>query len=1307
MSTRIGPYEIVREVARGGMGVVFQVRHPNVPRPLALKLILDAGKGGDTLQRFQREAQILAQCDRHPNVLKVHQLGVENGRPFLVTDFIEGAPLSKSIPMAPRRAATIIRKVADALAHVHAKGALHRDIKPDNIIIRSDAEDEPVLIDFGLAWAQDAEQLTRTGTTLGTPAFMSPEQAGGGKGAALDARSDVYSLGATLYAALTGSAPFHGDSLQELVAKIMTEVPRRPSDSQEAVPNGLDAICYVALGKKPENRYASAAELRDDLDRFLAGTAPRALARLPRRGLRARHIAFLVLASGLAVGLLGLLVRYASERALVASRERNLAAALDLAKSASLARRSDEARARADALDAAVAKLEPVDPRLARVTAFLRAEVEARDAREKDALASRTQALTQAVASARAYLRFPAGPEELLDEIPEREAALAAALADGGPEDVASALLARSEPRDGAPALSRAGLVDRALALLRLGHPQACARALEKIEGADGLAAEALGLRPVALLECRELKAARGAMAPLVASLKPTDAPGHARAAALAARIELASGDVEAARHALDAAPAADPETVLARGEVDLARRSPASAILEPVSDVLAKTHDESLALRAGELLGRAEVLDALEHFVARDEPPSFAVAQSALAAAAARLDRPGSGGGGGAETGRPAAARALVLLAALARARHDAHGASAALLRARAADPASIDAALAAASFPDETTRRALETAAAELPGLAAPLRALATGETAPASAQLDECAAAAEGAVERASFALLAVARAPSASSLPVAAVLAAEEQLRNAGTLDALLVEVAETRLALEDDAESLVLNGFAVSRTPAKDGAVAEAAATELSLGAAAAKGALRRGDAAVARTALDLVFALRIGWRTAAALRAAAAARMLRALPDEVAAAASLSPKAPATEAALRASSVAALVDEALADEAASRDLPADDLARARAALVRGRLLDAAGKAAEALDALKTAVANAERILGARNDERVTIPRLAEATRVRSGALEDTITATVHAGDAAGSAAANGVVNVDRAERATAGIALLEAVVATQRVMARAAARSSDVGLPGELLSEAAARRDALVAALRNAPGAPKALDACIDPDIESARTARGWMSQIRAFVARGGLGAYYGSIVDHFFTFLMSGGADMEKTLLSADEIEDAAGPTGSDDPARILALAVHGIFEILVSHEDHAAKATRIAAVDSGLLRVRRLMPGSAAVLAWRAAGAIVAKRPADANGLFALSRELAGWTTHTIDSRTFEGIMWFRASELDPARRAFAAIRDAPDLTATDHWVIDNRPVDEIAAADPEIRSLREAIHAAMRGH
>src|SRR5262249_31750106 len=143
-----------------------------------------------------------------------------------------------------------------------------------------DSPDEPILIDFGLAWADDKERLTRTGTTLGTPAYMAPEQAGAT--APVTAHADVYSPGAPPFAAPTGAAPLAADSLPELIAKVLMEPPPPPSAVMQGVPYALDAICAVALAKRPEDRYASAGELRDDLDRFLAGKTPLAVGRAPR-----------------------------------------------------------------------------------------------------------------------------------------------------------------------------------------------------------------------------------------------------------------------------------------------------------------------------------------------------------------------------------------------------------------------------------------------------------------------------------------------------------------------------------------------------------------------------------------------------------------------------------------------------------------------------------------------------------------------------------------------------------------------------------------------------------------------------------------------------------------------------------------------------------------------------------------------------------------------------------------------------------------------------------------------------------------
>ncbi|MCO5166588.1 MAG: bifunctional serine/threonine-protein kinase/formylglycine-generating enzyme family protein [Planctomycetes bacterium] len=262
-----GPYRVVREVGRGGMGAVYEVSHPDVPRRLALKLILEGVADEDALQRFEREAQLLAQV-RHKNVLVVHAYGRAAGGPYLVTDLVEGDSLRAHLlegPLDATRAARIVRDLADALTVVHAHGILHRDIKPENVLLQPD--DTPVLLDFGLARELGGRRLTLTGEVVGTPAYMAPEQAGGSS----DERSDVYGLGALLFALLSGRAPFEGTNQMRVLTRVMTEEPRWPSEDRPQVPPELEAVCRVAMAKDPARRHATARDLRDDLDRWLRG----------------------------------------------------------------------------------------------------------------------------------------------------------------------------------------------------------------------------------------------------------------------------------------------------------------------------------------------------------------------------------------------------------------------------------------------------------------------------------------------------------------------------------------------------------------------------------------------------------------------------------------------------------------------------------------------------------------------------------------------------------------------------------------------------------------------------------------------------------------------------------------------------------------------------------------------------------------------------------------------------------------------------------------------------------------------------
>jgi hypothetical protein len=268
----VGPYEIVREIGRGGMGVVYEVRHPSTPRRLALKVVLDEGAAPNELERFRREARLLTRV-RHPSIVAVHAIDqTEDGRDYLVTDLIEGPTLTRARrdgAIDPRRAALIVRELALAVEEVHKNGILHRDLKPENVILTP--EGVPVLLDFGLARDASSERLTRTGVVIGTAAYMPPEQAEGGRVTELDARTDVYALGATLYFLLAGVAPFDGTTTQMLYA-VLQKDPEWPRDA----PRDLVTILKKAMAKQREARYARAADLAADLADFVEGKRPSA-----------------------------------------------------------------------------------------------------------------------------------------------------------------------------------------------------------------------------------------------------------------------------------------------------------------------------------------------------------------------------------------------------------------------------------------------------------------------------------------------------------------------------------------------------------------------------------------------------------------------------------------------------------------------------------------------------------------------------------------------------------------------------------------------------------------------------------------------------------------------------------------------------------------------------------------------------------------------------------------------------------------------------------------------------------------------
>ncbi|MBL4850485.1 MAG: serine/threonine protein kinase [Planctomycetes bacterium] len=270
---RIGDYEIAQELGRGGMGVVYVAQDLKLRRQVAIKLLI--GNGATARSRFQEEALLVARL-RHPNVVAIHDVGEHEGRPYYVMDLIEGESLEARLERGPlpiEEAARMGKQLAHALAHAHAEGVIHRDIKPGNVLLARDGR--VLLTDFGLArdLSAERERLTLSGMIVGTPAYMPPEQTRPKRAGRedVDERSDVYSLGATLYHSLAAAPPFHAESLMALIAQISTEPPQALSTHGIDIPRDFEAIVLCCLEKAPEDRYPSARDLASDLARFQAG----------------------------------------------------------------------------------------------------------------------------------------------------------------------------------------------------------------------------------------------------------------------------------------------------------------------------------------------------------------------------------------------------------------------------------------------------------------------------------------------------------------------------------------------------------------------------------------------------------------------------------------------------------------------------------------------------------------------------------------------------------------------------------------------------------------------------------------------------------------------------------------------------------------------------------------------------------------------------------------------------------------------------------------------------------------------------
>src|SRR6266576_7323241 len=311
---RIGNYEILEEIGRGGMGVIYRARQRHSRRIVAIKRVLSYhADSQDTLMRFRREAQAAANLD-HPNILPIYEVSESHdGLPFFSMKFASGGSLLEAAPALrsePRRAVALMAKVARALQYAHEQGILHRDLKPGNILL--DGHGEPMVADFGLAkWLEPTGRLTRTPSVFGTPGYIAPEQASCSD-RKLTAAADVYGLGAVLFDLLARRPPFTG----EHALKTIQQAAKKPAPKLRSLAPGLDrdleTVCAKCLERDPRARYHSADELADDLERWLHGhsivarpvSPPVHLLRWVRRNPLVAQMAALLLVMATAVGVM-------------------------------------------------------------------------------------------------------------------------------------------------------------------------------------------------------------------------------------------------------------------------------------------------------------------------------------------------------------------------------------------------------------------------------------------------------------------------------------------------------------------------------------------------------------------------------------------------------------------------------------------------------------------------------------------------------------------------------------------------------------------------------------------------------------------------------------------------------------------------------------------------------------------------------------------------------------------------------------------------------------------------------------------
>jgi len=343
LATSFGDYELLEEIARGGMGVVYKARQRSLDRLVALKMMLSGQFAKpEFVQRFRAEAQAIAHL-QHPNIVAIHEVGEHEGQPYFSMDFVQGRTLAELVregPLPAQRAATYLKPIAEAVHYAHQHGILHRDLKPSNVLI--DASDQPRITDFGLAkrLAGDSE-LTLTGQVLGSPNYLAPEQAAG-RQAEVGPASDVYALGAMLYHLVTGRPPFQADSLTTLLRQVMETEPVAPRLLNGSIARDLETICLKCLEKDQPRRYATAQAVADELGRFLrnesilarpVGLVGRAGRWCRRKPALATALAAVVLVA--ALGFVGILIQWRRAKAgELLARQNAYASAMNLAQRA-------------------------------------------------------------------------------------------------------------------------------------------------------------------------------------------------------------------------------------------------------------------------------------------------------------------------------------------------------------------------------------------------------------------------------------------------------------------------------------------------------------------------------------------------------------------------------------------------------------------------------------------------------------------------------------------------------------------------------------------------------------------------------------------------------------------------------------------------------------------------------------------------------------------------------------------------------------------------------------------------------------